>query len=741
MLCLPFDTCRARRRGVTHKGSCWKGWLLLCLLCCVACGRPETVEVPLIDSKYRPILLTERRALGLPNAPPGTRFVRGWRFAESGNGLSIRPDGSTSRLEITQLAARERHLVLELARDLGGDGSFVRARTSGRELGSFDLKTEVVIPLPADLGPGRVPIELEFSRAAEIVGVSLSAAAPRGRIDFDGADVIQSGWSAVDFVRWVDAGAHLIGELELPPEMSPSQKFSVVFDRGDDRPTTVFESGALESNRAAQVEPFVYQFDTPGLVRIRLTAEGRGAAGRWRDLRMVTRRTRAESGIVPTPDPPKVVVLYVFDALRADHIGHLGSTLGASPCIDRLASEGATFTNHFSVAPNTGPATKSLFTGFGFFEGRELSDTGPQTIAEMYSEAGFVAASFSSNPHLSPSFGLTRGFEHVEFLPLEQDHRVEGAVTVNDSAGRIHKEVLRWLDGRNGHESHFLYLHTLHPHNPYTPPEPFPSRFVSGEAWRLDGRTRTLVAIRDLEREVTPEDMDSVRQRYVANLAYNDAELCGLVEELERRFPGEVMLVVTSDHGEELFDHGGVLHGHTLYDEMLHVPLVVWWPGQVSQGVIDEQTDTLDLHTTLRNLVAPLPQGPEEGDDLWGSMVGSSHASVEPSLQFATAPGLRWATMARSDRWKLIRVPGPRLEWGMGRGRGRTHEAEYLFHLESDPGEQSNLAGLPSLEADWLWSRLQAWQEAWRARQPMGTDDAELDETTRQQLEALGYVE
>ena len=100
------------------------------------------------------------------------------------------------------------------------------------------------------------------------------------------------------------------------------------------------------------------------------------------------------------------------------------------------------------MAPNTGPATRSLFTGYGFLEGRELSTTGSETLAEMYSEAGFVAASFSSNPHLSPSYGLTRGFERVKFLPLEQDHGVEGEVTVNDSADRIHAEVLHWLDWR-----------------------------------------------------------------------------------------------------------------------------------------------------------------------------------------------------------------------------------------------------------------------------------------------------
>ena len=707
-----------------------------------ACGRLETVGVPLVDSSHRPIVLTERRALGLPNAPPGTRFVRGWRFEESSNGLSIRPDESTAWLEIAQLEARERDLVLKLARGSGGAGAFVRARSLARDLGSFELIGEVVIPLPANLGPGRVPIELEFLKPADFVGATLSSAAPRGRVEIEGASVNQSGWSMVDFVRWVEGDTRLVGELMPPSDGRPNQRFSVGVGRGDHEVVTVFEAAASKTRDGEDVRYFdVPLLAAPGLVRIRLMAEGRGPAGRWRDLRLVTRRGRAAPEIDPAPDPPKLVVLYVFDALRADHIGHLGSTLGASPCLDRLASEGVAFANHFSVAPSTGPATRSLFTGFGFLEGRELSTAGPETIAEMYSEAGFVTASFSSNPHLSPSFGLTRGFEQVEFLPLEQDHTVDGEVTVNDSAERIHTAVLHWLDGRDDEESIFLYLHTLHPHNPYTPPKPFPSRFLDAEASRLDGRTRTLVSIRDLEREVTPEDMDSVRQRYAANLAYNDAELCELVEGLEGRFPGEVLLVVTSDHGEELFDHDGVLHGHTLYDEMLHVPLVVWWPGQISQRIIDEPTDTLDLHTTLRNLVAPLPQRPEDGDDLWAAILRSSAAAGEPRLHFATAPGLRGAAMARSDRWKLIQVPRPRLRWGMGRGRGRTHEAEYLFHLESDPGEQTNLAGLSSLEADWLWSRLHAWQATWRARQPQETDDIELDEATKRQLEALGYVE
>jgi arylsulfatase A-like enzyme len=719
-------------------------WVLTAAFVLVAgCGPATDVEMPLVDSKHGPIVVAEQRKLSLPSAAPGTRFVRGWRFERGGDGLAITAPDSTATVEVVQLAGRQRRLILDVAEGTGDARATVSARTPSRHLGNFTIHDGVDIPLPADIGLGRIPIELQFSAPVELSGASMSEALPRGRVEFEGRDVIQSGWSAVDFVRWVGGGTRLVGELERPTGMRRGQEFSVIVG-GDGWARTALEMGRSKSERAEQRELFDLELiDAPGLVRIRLTAEGRGPAGWWRDLRLVSRQ---HPSTLPDaiPDPPKLVVLYVLDALRADHMGHLGSMLGASPCIDRLAFEGAVFTNHFSVAPNTRPSTKSLFTGYGFLEGRPLAADGPATLAEIFGDAGFVTASISSNFNVSPGLGLTRGFDHYELLPLEhtQDDGVE--TTVNDSAERIHGAALRWLAESPGDAPVFLYLHTLHPHNPYNPPQPLPSRLVTGPPVRVDGGTSTsmLVAIRNRELEVGPQDEERIRRWYAANLAYNDAEICSLAEELESRYPGEVLLVVTSDHGEELFDHDGVLHGYTLYDEMLHVPLVVWSPGRVAPARIDEPTDTLDLHVTLRDLVSPTKQRQhEDGESLWRLMAGISGADAEPRLHFATAPGLRWAAMARSGRWKLILAQKPRLRWGMGRGRGRTHDAEYFFDLEDDPGEHSNLAGMSSVATDWLWSRLQAWRAAWQRRQSGWTDRAEIDETTRQQLEAIGYLD
>ena len=233
---------------MTLRDSIRTGKFLPFLLFCAACGRLETVEVPLVDSDHRPIILTEGRALALPDAPPGTRFVRGWRFAKTSGGLSIRPAGSTAMLEIVLLDPRERDLVLELADGWADSRASIRVRAAGRELGSFEVAEErVVIPLPVDLGLGRVSVELEFSDAVELSGAILSVAAPRGRVKVEGTDVVQSGWSSVDFVRWVDRDSHLVGELVPPPEMSTRQRFSIAVDHGDGHVVTVFETDALPS--------------------------------------------------------------------------------------------------------------------------------------------------------------------------------------------------------------------------------------------------------------------------------------------------------------------------------------------------------------------------------------------------------------------------------------------------------------------------------------------------------------
>ncbi len=311
----------------------------------------------LLDALQPPIVLREGRNVRLPNTGPGNRFVSGWRFEETSAGPTIEPDAGGARVEVVQMHPRPRTLALSTRGDVSG--LVVSAAIGSRQVDVQTSGSNIEILLPADLAQGRHLVDLEFAdpSGVEISGGSLSAAERSGRVDFEGDDVVHEGWSAIDFVRWVEPGTRLVGEFVPPPNASPEQRFALLLDRGDGTLETVVEIRPSSRSPGEPVSLLDPLRETSGLVRIRLVAEGEGGAGRWRGLRLRSREPKKVTAIERVPEPPRLVVVYVLDALRSDAVGHLGSDLGATPCIDRLAAEGAVFANHFSVAPNTGPAT------------------------------------------------------------------------------------------------------------------------------------------------------------------------------------------------------------------------------------------------------------------------------------------------------------------------------------------------------------------------------------------------
>jgi hypothetical protein len=155
-------------------------------------------------------------------------------------------------------------------------------------------------------------------------------------------------------------------------------------------------------------------------------------------------------------------------------------------------------------------------------------------------------------------------------------------------------------------------------------------------------------------------------------------------------------------------------------------------------------TTTQDLYVTLRQLTGEYTPQPLAGRSLWPLMLegGAPDSPAEwATVRFAAAPGVAGGIFsAQSARRKLVWAPRQGSQWGMGDGAGRSHEAEYVFDLAADPGELENLAGEPSLETDWLRSRLLAWIELGRALQP-GGEEVELDDAMEQNLRALGYLD
>jgi arylsulfatase A-like enzyme len=695
----------------------------------------------LLDGDHAPDVLVERREIAWPPSLEGGRFLTGWfgmRRADGTRVLIPPLDGQPARLELVNVEKQDRTLAIAFAGG-GSPAGTVQVRAGGRNVGSFPITTPLELRLPLSQLPlGRVAVDLTFkAQQVEVVAAALRAPFPVGAAEVKGSDLVQSGPSLVDFVRPVAGGEVLMGRFVPPDSPSAGQSFELTIEREDGRPVRRFSWTPSWWRRGGRTLSLPVGRQK-GFVRVRLRASGAGPAARWQALGLAGRAAANPSAPPLQKSPPKLIVLYVMDALRADRLGYMGASSGASPTADRLAREGLTFRAHHSVAPDTLPSTKALFTGRTFVEhgGWKLRPEDGKTLGELLQAAGYRTGVFSGNPHVGPAFGTDRGFEHVAGDVLVDSYSYAAKPPYNDNAARVQDRALTWLRSLPPGTKAFLYLHTIHPHNPYDPPDPFRSRFTQGIASSIDGSTDTLLGVKQKRIAASPADRNRLTGLYTGSFAYNDSELESFMAGLRSWAPAaDTLVAVTADHGEELFDHGGVLHGYTLFEEMLHIPLILWAPGRIQPASIAASTNTMDVYATLLQFAGVAPSQGTHGR----SLVRLNEDTED--LHLAAASNVKGGIYAASsDHLKLVWAPRMGLAWGMGEGLGRSHDPEYLFDREKDPGETVNLAGSGLLEAAWLRSRLLAWVERGRTS-PAASDKAPVDRETRERLRALGYVQ
>ncbi len=418
------------------------------------------------------------------------------------------------------------------------------------------------------------------------------------------------------------------------------------------------------------------------------------------------------------------VVLIVVDTLRADHVGAYGHDRPTTPHLDRRFRQGHRFEHAYSTAPWTLPATASLYTGlyperhgagYRFGQLRFSSLAGEvETLAERLADDGFATAAVIANIYLSPQFGLHRGFGR--FVDLGGDDGQAPA-----AADRVVDQALAWLPKLG--ERFFLVVHLIDPHLPYDAPAPLGGRFTEAESSFLKP---PIVEKKPLVRrlgELAEQDHEMIEAAYDEEIAFADLQLERLFEGLEHAgVLEEGLVVLTSDHGEELFDHQGFEHGHSFYQELLRVPLVIWGRG-VEPGSSAEVVSLVDVAPTVLEAVGSAFGGPMDGTSLWPALAGRP-------LPGARAVGAQWNFHGRKRNAVLV--------WPfklIASGRRQRQ----LFDLESDPGEERNLAREDPARLRALEAELNAL-----LTQRMPAKDApraDLEDRTRRQLEALGYVD
>jgi len=383
----------------------------------------------------------------------------------------------------------------------------------------------------------------------------------------------------------------------------------------------------------------------------------------------------------PSTSGNQNVVLFLVDTLRADHVGHHGFGRNTTPVLDAIAREGLQFSAAHAVSSWTKPSVASLLTSrypvqHGAEDyGHRLNDS-ELTLGQILADSGYRTAAIGENGWIfMPVFNFSRGFQ--DFIHVV--HRPRGVVTRSDS---VVDEAIGWLN-QHYREPFFLYIQTVDPHAPYEPPESSRASFVN-EHYRgtLDGSISGPAGYTGRRRaDVSQEELDHIRSLYDAEIAFNDEQLGRLVARMKAlQVWEETTFVVTSDHGEEFLEHGSWSHGTSLYQEQLHVPLVIKprRSASLTPEIIDVPVSLLGVAPTVCELLG-LSRGLDTfaGRSLLASTSGSSDGDSGVVISELNKQS-RHLLSVRSGPWKYI----------TSRAAGAKEE---LFHLVDDPGERVDL--------------------------------------------------
>ena len=426
-------------------------------------------------------------------------------------------------------------------------------------------------------------------------------------------------------------------------------------------------------------------------------------------------------------DPPNIVVVLV-DTLRADHTSVYGYARNTTPNLARIADVGLLARQHFSNAPWTKPSVGSILTGAhpsahgsrtGQFEQvqkyKELVAAGKppmieilaerlETLPEKLRDAGYRTAAFLSNYHLDEKFGYAQGYD--DYLFVQDREAIDRTIELLASAER---PVFAWC-----------HLMTVHE---YAYPDDF-ALFSSETATPID--PKALQRWRVAKYATIEQAVDA----YDNSIRYADSLVGELFDFIQAEAPNTI-LVVTSDHGEEFYEHGGFEHVNTLYNEMLKIPLVVYGPG-VPTGSVEGLSDTTDILPSLLRAAGVIAPAGLAGRPLWASgKVGAGKAEVFAE-QHHRGPATRF-TVLRADGKLILSIP---------KARGAEKSELYAdgLRIEGEPADPSREGVLfRELRARIEDHRRQ--NQAWFDRNVGSSRYEHLDENDLRALEALGYIE
>ncbi len=467
------------------------------------------------------------------------------------------------------------------------------------------------------------------------------------------------------------------------------------------------------------------------IVQLRFEAEGGSGRVAWAQPRIAVPQTPA-----PEIEPARNVVVLLVDTLRASKLKPWNpSSRVRTPVLEELAQRSAVFERGQSTENWTKPSVGAILTGLHPIDHQArtqsavLSDSALM-ISEHFKANGFTTGGFIANGYISDRFGFDQGWDRYKNFIRE-----EGA---SSEAADVFREAADWAIEHKD-ERFFLYVHTIDPHVPYDPDEEFVSMYDPRPNY--DGQVRPRMTgelLHDAKKNppsVTFSRSDVLRLKALhdGEITQHDRHMGTFINRLkEAGLWEDTVFVFVSDHGEEFHEHGSWGHGHSIYQELLHVPLMIHREGVVPSRRIPTTVSTMDIAPTVCELagIAPMPN--------------IAARSLVPLLYGQSRPGPAVAMSEFLDERRVITA-------GRYKFFVRGNLTVSMFDLEDDPGEQNQLSPsdrpiaaryLRTLQGQFLGASNRAqWLDAEQTRAPaLRAGEVRMDDELQQQLRELGYL-
>jgi len=436
----------------------------------------------------------------------------------------------------------------------------------------------------------------------------------------------------------------------------------------------------------------------------------------------------------------------VIDTLRADHLSCYGNTTIRTPHIDRLASQGILFANHFSQSSITNPSHASIFTSLypknhGLYGNYPKLDNAVTTLAEILRENDYKTVAAVSAFHLNSDYsGFGQGFDDYYNVEPPADHKGNKFIHLTRRARRTSNKVFEWLE-RNHRKRFFMWVHYFDPHNPYSPPRPFNRKYYKGNPTDPENHS--------MDEAVYPKnwtnppywlenvtDIEYVKGLYKGEVTYTDSEVGKLLKYLKGLDLEENTLVIlTSDHGENLGEHKMYFDHWGLHKTVLHVPLIMRHPRLLpTKRRVKSHNMSIDiLPTTLELLDIGFKTSDYDGQSLCPLFGGNESNEVE---RFVYSEHMKEiAVSMRNSKWAIIKdLKTEKYTSLYTFEKGKVE----LYDLENDPGELQDIAKKSELVGEFE-QKINTWL---KDRRPIrATIKApEVSKDTKEKLRALGYA-